>query len=293
LVKGREVTVTLPLGFTPLRLSRLRSRWRSAKRRLRRLQRAFRRARRMLNAAPRWVQILVLSVSTLTVLVAANLVYHVVRKPTEMFFPLATALNKLPAATWTAYGPLFRAHSTATVTPELLAALAQVEGAGNPVAHTYWRWRFSWNPFEIYRPASSAVGMYQMTDGTFAEARHYCIHHHQVVAEGRWWDMHSCWFNALYMRVLPSDAIELTAVYLDRAVTDIVARHDSAPVALQQKQDLAAVIHLCGAGAGDAFARRGFRLRPGDRCGDHDAQHYVGQVSAMTRSFARLAADAG
>ena len=54
------------------------------------------------------------------------------------------------------------AHATAVMTPELLAALAQVEGAGNPVARTYWRWQAGWNPFEVYRPASSAVGMYQM-----------------------------------------------------------------------------------------------------------------------------------
>ena len=49
--------------------------------------------------------------------------------------------------------------------------IAQVEGAGNPVARTYWRWRLTWNPFAIYQPASSAVGMYQMTDAAFAEAR--------------------------------------------------------------------------------------------------------------------------
>ena len=53
-----------------------------------------------------------------------------------------------------------------------------LEGSGNPVARTYWWWRFSWNPFEVYRPASSAVGMFQITDGTFAEARRYCIHDH-------------------------------------------------------------------------------------------------------------------
>jgi hypothetical protein len=282
--------VTVPLALAPLRLTRLRSRWRNAKRRLRRLQRSFRRARRALNSAPRWAQILVLGASALTVLAALNLVYHVVRKPTEMLFPLATALNKLPAETWAAYGPLFRAHSTATVTPELLAALAQVEGAGNPVAHTYWRWRFSWNPFEIYRPASSAVGMYQMTDGTFAEARHYCIHRHQLAAEGPWWDPTSCWFNSLYMRVLPSHAIELTAAYLDRAISDILTRHEGASPTALQKQDLAAIIHLCGAGAGEAYARRGFHLRPGERCGDHDAQRYLAQVNAMKHGFARLAA---
>ena len=46
-----------------------------------------------------------------------------------------------------------------------------MESSGDPVALTYWRWRLSWNPFEVYRPASSAVGMFQLTDGTFAEGR--------------------------------------------------------------------------------------------------------------------------
>jgi len=45
----------------------------------------------------------------------------------------------------------WRKARRAVITPELLAALAQVEGSGNPVARTYWRWRLSWNPFEVYR----------------------------------------------------------------------------------------------------------------------------------------------
>jgi hypothetical protein len=97
-----------------------------------------------------------------------------------MFFPVSGALNKMPAETWRQYAPLFNEYSTATITPELLAALAQVESAGNPVARTYWRWRLTWHPFEIYQPASSAVGMYQLTDAAFADARHYCIRHHTV-----------------------------------------------------------------------------------------------------------------
>jgi hypothetical protein len=59
-----------------------------------------------------------------------------VRKPTEMFFPVSATMNRLPADTWRQYAPLFREYSTATVTAELLAALAQVEGAGNPIART-------------------------------------------------------------------------------------------------------------------------------------------------------------
>jgi hypothetical protein len=283
----------MPAAAVPSRRAELKLRWLAFLERMRRWQLRFRRARQILNAAPLTVQVVVLGTSALTIFAALNVVYHVVRKPTEMLFPLATALNKMPAETWSAYGALFRAHSTATVTPELLAALAQVEGAGNPVAHTYWRWRFSWNPFEIYRPASSAVGMYQMTDGTFADARHYCIHHHMLAAEGPWWDPNSCWFTFAYMRILPSHAVELTAAYLERAVGDIAARHGGAAVTQQQKQGLAAIVHLCGAGAAEAYARRGFHLRAGERCGDHDAQRYLSQVSAMQRTFARLAAGAG
>jgi hypothetical protein len=81
-------------------------------------------------------------VAILLVLVAlTNLVYHVIRKPTELFAFVGDALDKEPAETWRQYGPLFRAYSTSTITPELLAALAQVESSGNPVARTYWRWR--------------------------------------------------------------------------------------------------------------------------------------------------------
>ena len=70
---------------------------------------------------------------------AVNWIVQVARKPTELFFPVSGVLHKTPAETWRSYAPIFRKHSTAVMTPELLAALAQVEGAGNPVARTYWR----------------------------------------------------------------------------------------------------------------------------------------------------------
>jgi hypothetical protein len=172
----------------------------------------------------------------------------------------------------------------------LLAALAQVESRGNPVARTYWRWRFSWNPFELYKPASSAVGMFQITAGTFAEARRFCIHDHVVVEDGSWYDPHSCWFNALYTRVLPAHAVEMTAALLDRTVARILADNHIMTASLQQRQNLATIIHLCGDGAGDGYARRGFRFRAGQRCGDHDPRRYLAEVNALKRHFGRLAA---
>jgi hypothetical protein len=170
-----------------------------------------------------------------------------------------------------------------------LAALAQVEGSGNPVARTYWRWSWTLHPFSVYRPASSAVGMYQITDGTFAEARRYCIHDHVVIEDGgNGWN--SCWFNGLYIRVIPNHSIELTSAYLDRAVTRTLERYHLTSATAPQKRELAAVIHLCGAGAGDLFARHHFRLNDGQRCGDHEVRVYVARVNVMENVFRRLAA---
>jgi hypothetical protein len=175
------------------------------------------------------------------------------------------------------------------MTPELLAALAQVEGSGNPIARTYWRWSWTLHPFAVYRPASSAVGMYQITDGTFTEAQRYCIHDHVVVETGSDWN--SCWFNRLYVRVIPSHAIELTSAYLDRAVVHTLQRYNLQGATPRQKRELAAVIHLCGAGAGDLFARHRFRLNEGQRCGDHEVRVYVARVNVMENVFSRLAAE--
>lgn len=219
---------------------------------------------------------------------AVNWIYQVIRKPTELFFPVSGVLYKMPTETWDTYAPLFRRHSTAVMTPALLAALAQVEGSGNPIVRTYWRWSLKGKPFEIYRPASSAVGMYQFTDGTFELARRYCIHDHVVVEDGPWNDWRSCWFNSLYLRVVPSHAVELTSAFLDRSVANVLARRGIRNATLQQKQNLATLIHLCGPGAGEAYARRGLSLSAGQRCGDHEARVYVQRVNAVKGVFARL-----
>ncbi len=106
------------------------------------------------------LQTLIVVAVALILWLAVNWVYQVVRKPSELFFPVSGTLNKTPTETWRQYSPLFQQYSTNVISPELLAALAQVEGSGNPVVRTYWRWSWRWSfnpkPFDVYRPASSA-----------------------------------------------------------------------------------------------------------------------------------------
>jgi hypothetical protein len=234
------------------------------------------------------VRLIVGAVVVLVLWLSINLAYQVVRKPTELFFPVSGTLGKTPSETWRQYQSLFREYSTTIITPELLAALAQVEGAGNPMARTYWRWQLTWNPLELYRPASSAVGMYQITDATFREAKRYCIHSHAVTEDGPWDDVRSCWFNSFYTRVVPRHAIELTSAYLDRGVANTLERRRITTATARQKQDLAAVIHLCGGGMGEVYAKHGFRLIANQRCGDHDVRSYLALVNAMKQVFVRL-----
>ena len=104
--------------------------------------------------------------------------------------------------------------------------------------------------------------MFQITDGTFAEARRYCVQDHVVVEDGRYDDRASCWFNALYTRVVPAHAVEMTAALLDRTVARILASHRLTTASLQQRQNLAAIIHLCGDGAGDGIRAPGLPIHP-------------------------------
>jgi len=259
--------------------------------RVRTSARRVRRAFRAFWGTPVAVRVATGLVAVALLWAGTNWMVQVWRKPSEMFFPVGQALAKSPASTWREYGPLFREHSTPVMTAELLAALAQVEGAGNPVATPQWTWRWSRNPFEWYRPASSAVGMFQITDAAYRDAKRYCIHDHAVAEDGPWYDPGSCWFNGLYTRVVPSHAIEMTSALLHRSVAGALARAKVREATLHQKQELAAVIHLCGVARGEAFARRGFKAAEGERCGPQSLRGYLAQVGELKRRFTALAAE--
>jgi hypothetical protein len=223
-------------------------------------------------------------------LLVVNWLYQAMRKPSEWVGPFDRKFYKNPEKTWAVHGDKFRKFSTEILTPDFLAALAQTESSGNSIARVPWIWRWAWNPLKMYSPESSAVGLFQITDSNFSQAKHYCIHHGRVVAEGPWYDIHSCWFNGWYNRLIPSHATELTSAYLQISVNRCLAQWpgDANRIPLEKKQELAALIHLCGAQRGEVFVRHHWQLATSERCGAVDPQVYWRTLRKFQLMFRQL-----
>ena len=248
------------------------------------------RALRALRRRSPSVQIAIGFAVTLVIWAAVNGVYQVVRKPTELFFPVSGTLYKRPAETWRAYARDLPQALDARDQRGVSRGARAGGGLGQPDrAHL----------LALEVELRSARGVSPGVE----RGRHVPDHRrhvragapllrprHVVVEDGPWYAWRSCWFNWLYFRVVPSHAVELTSAYLDRAVAGTLARHGIRRATLAQKENLAALIHLCGAGIGERYARRGLHLSPGLRCGDHGAAGYIERVQAQQRVFAALAA---
>ena len=198
----------------------------------------------------------------------------------ELFFPVSGALSKTPTETWREYGALFR-HLDIAVTPELLAALAQVEAAGNPVARAVARARVGGSARAL--PAGLRA-RWACTRSPTARSAKPGATASATTSPSRT----GCWLNSLAMRVIPSHAVEMTrpistaawprcspAGACARRAAEAGPRRAHPPVRRAR---------------GELFVRNGFRLMPGQRCGEHDARAYLAQVNAMKRVFARLSA---
>ena len=77
------------------------------------------------KAIPTAMRVVLICIAVLAVFSVANLVYQILHKPTEVFALIPGESNKAPVETWRQYSPLFREYSTTSISPELLAALAQ------------------------------------------------------------------------------------------------------------------------------------------------------------------------
>jgi hypothetical protein len=93
----------------------------------------------------------------------------------------------------------------------------------------------------------------------------------------------------LYMRTVPSHAIEMTSARLHEHLLQALGPERAGRVGLRTRERVAAVIHLCGPSRAAAFVRRGFRTAPGELCGAHDLGAYLARVDRATLTFERLA----
>lgn len=221
-------------------------------------------------------------VKFLALYLCANFFYQLYRKPTEVFSLLGLFKAKTPAETWSAYRSHFVETSTDIVTPDFLAALAQTESAGNPWASPPWRVTLNSKLFQIYTPMTSAVGLYQFVDETFARALTRCIdmRFHRSPANER------CPANVVFRtRLSAQSSTQLAAAYLDQEVREILGSRPANQLSLEKKQTLASIVHLCGGAKAALFYRSGFSWKSLGRCGAHDPQTYTQKLLTLKRTF--------
>jgi len=202
------------------------------------------------------------------------ILFQLIKKPTEIIGFAFNTQKKSIYKTWKTYRPLFESHSTEIIKPKFLAALAQVESGGDPLASPNWSFKFPSSFFNLFSPLSSSVGLYQFTTATFNKASRLCIHRGNVVKTGKWYDIQSCWFNALYTRLIPSDSIEVASAYLDVSVKKIMRAFRLKRLTKEKQEKLASVIHLCGYGRGKTLVRNNFNLNNMKNCGSHNVKNY-------------------
>lgn len=213
---------------------------------------------------------------------ALNFLVQIARKPAEALGLLGLGRSRSVTETWRAFSRDFQRHATEITAPTFLAAMAQVESSGNPLATPKWRFRWSGSIWRWFAPESTSVGLLQLTDGGFERARKFCIHKGQVARAGPWYDWNSCWFDWAYLRISASDSIEMTSAYLHHEVTTALGNRKTS---LRNQRRLAAVIHLCGPGSAGKFIRSGFNLGSTGYCGRHDVRSYVETIERYDRQL--------
>lgn len=218
-------------------------------------------------------------------LFAFNFLYQLIRKPAELFGLFTSGSYRTTQETWETYGKFCKNHSTDIMTPEFLCAMAQAESGGNQFNTPQWRWRWTTDITQIYAPLSSAVGLMQYTNGTFKDAKRFCIHDHEVVLRGKFLEPERCWFNFLYTRLSPSNSIEMTAARLHYYIEKILDDYGYIGLSLRHKQILGAVIHLCGVSKGEKFVKNHFRFDAISPCGSHNPLVYYGRIEIIMNNL--------
>ncbi len=216
-----------------------------------------------------------------------NVLIGVVRKPAHLLNPISKFFYKVPSQTWQSYKTEFKQYETDIIDASFLAALAQTESSGNPIATAYWHFSFKQDILSIFQPASSSIGLYQMTLDTFKDAKRFCFSEDGIDVDQNRSNLKACWRNNFRFRFSAADSIQLTSARLDYYTKTAISNYKKT-LSKTTKQQLAAIIQLCGPGRAKDFINGGFstkRMRP---CGSHSVSNYVSRVFKYKKVFASL-----
>jgi hypothetical protein len=202
-----------------------------------------------------------------------NFAVQLYRKPAEIFSFAAKIHYKTPEESWSAYHDYFVEAEKYGLRAELLAALAQAESSGSPWATPRWTFHWPREFFDLYRPQSSAVGLFQFTNGTYEKVRQACPAGSDRCVDLGWTPP---------TRLSAAESIERAAQNLHRELLLI------APKNPKSWNELAPIIHLCGTGIARQVARHGMPANL--HCGPHNARAYVQEISALARRMEKVRA---
>lgn len=216
-----------------------------------------------------------------------NILIGVIRKPAHLLNPISKFFYKVPSQTWQSYRGEFKEYETDIMDAAFLAALAQAESSGNPIATAYWHFSFKQDLLSIFQPASSSLGLYQMTMDTFKDAKRFCFSEDGIRVDENRANLKACWKNNFRFRFSAADSIQLTSARL-HYYTNVALSNYKKTLSKTTKQQLAAIIQLCGPGRAKEFIRNGFSLKQMKACGSHSVPNYVSRVFKYRKIFASL-----
>jgi hypothetical protein len=231
--------------------------------------------------------LLVAALISVLLILAGNFAYQIYRKPADLLNLLGFGKAKTLQQTWKSYKPYFYRYSIGFITPEYLAALAQTESAGNPFATPKWRLKFAQDWSRFYSPESTAVGLFQLTNPTFAKASQFCVRDGEILRAAKFGTPKSCWFNWTYLRISPKDSTQIVSAHLYQETGETLGSlYDK--VSDQTKRRVASLIHLCGRAKANEFLKRKFNLEKLGLCWSYNPSAYIHRVEFYERHFAAM-----
>lgn len=213
---------------------------------------------------------------------------QIVQKPAHLLSFMSSYFYKTPYETWQSYHSDFKRYQTITTPSYILAAIAQVESSGNPIATPQWEWNFNNKWHSLYSPVSSSVGLYQFTEPTFKRAGGLCVHEGQLYTSVKAYQvLHPCWWSRFGFRLSASSSIRAASAYLHKEVNELLNRFNMQHLGEKSRARLAMVVHLCGKYKASRLLRRQSLSSLG-YCGRHKVSRYIKKAEKLASTFKRL-----